>query len=156
MQHGQLIWTLLAHSQTCFLGPLGYWRLRATSHFPMRPFSDDVTHTRKFYHYTTDHTEVFRLLDQDPFKKLVHACKYGLLKQALYLKSKPEYCVFTIRSMSCVLTGRTPIDVNGGGTYCALSRQCKCANFKWILVKQPENLRTWGYGLGWHFMCGYP
>jgi len=31
-------------------------------------------------------TEVFRLLDQDPFKILVHACKYGLLKQALYLE----------------------------------------------------------------------
>jgi len=43
-------------------------------------------------------TEVFRLLDQDPFKKLAHACKYGLLKQALYWKSKPEYCVFIIRS----------------------------------------------------------
>jgi len=25
-----------------------------------------------------------------PFKKLAHACKYGLLKQALCLKSKPE------------------------------------------------------------------
>ena len=57
---------------------------------------------------TMTHTEVFRLLDQDPFKKLAYVCKYGLLKQALYLKSKPEYCVFIIRSMSCVLTGRMP------------------------------------------------
>jgi len=47
-------------------------------------------------------------LDQEPFKKLAHACKYGLLKQALYLKSKPEYCAFIIRSMMCVLTGRSP------------------------------------------------
>jgi len=42
-------------------------------------------------------TEVIRLLDQDLLKKLAHGCKHGLLKQALYLKSEPEYCVFIIR-----------------------------------------------------------
>ena len=71
------------------------------------------------------HTEVFRMLDQEPFKKLVHACEYGLLKQALYLKCKPE-------------AGR--LHVNGEDTHCAHSSVRMRQNFKWILVKQPENL----------------
>ena len=37
--------------------------------------------------------------------------------------------------MSCVL-------VNGEGTYCAHSSVRMHQNYKWILVKQPENLRT--------------
>ena len=86
------------------------------------------------------------MLDQDPLKKLAHACKYGLLKQALYLKSEPEYCVFIIRSMSCVLTGRMPT-CNGEGT---LSSVCMRQNFKWILVKQPENLCN----LAWKCLAG--
>ena len=88
------------------------------------------------------HTEVFRLLDQDPFKKLAHACRYGLLKQALYLKSEPEYCVFIIRSMSCVLTGRTPTCKWWRRILRTLSSVRMRQNFKWILVKQPENLCT--------------
>jgi len=85
------------HVATWALGPSG------------RPgrFKPVLVHVRNSMSIAiADVTEVFRFLDQDLFKKLAHACKYGLLKPALYLKSKPEYCVFTIRSMSCVLTYR--------------------------------------------------
>ena len=90
------------------------------------------------YSYTISYarllsTKVFRLLDQDPFKKLAHAWKYGLLKHALYLKSKPEYCVFIMKLMLCVLTGRTPT-CKWWRTYCTLSRQCafaKILNWSW-------------------------
>jgi len=58
----------------------------------------------------------------------------------MYLKFKPEYCVSIIRSMACMLTGRTPTYKQWRRILRTLSSVCQ--SLKWILIKLPENLCT--------------